>query len=61
MAHENSDNLIRQCGLYAESITEAILNVFDCWLDPALFDSRLEFAIRSWRSSLRKSRRKCVR
>jgi AcrR family transcriptional regulator len=45
---KNSDNLIRQCGLYAESITEAILNVFDCWLDPALFDSRLEFAIRSW-------------
>ncbi len=44
----NTHNLIKQCEAYAESITEAIFNVFDCWLDAALFDSGFEFAIRSW-------------
>jgi AcrR family transcriptional regulator len=45
---KNTGNLVKQSGCYAESITEAIFNVFDCWLDPALFDSKFEFAIRSW-------------
>ena len=45
---KNTGNLAKQSGCYAESITEAIFNVFDCWLDPALFDSKFEFAIRSW-------------
>ena len=45
---KNTQNLVRQCGAYAESITEAIFNVFDCWLDARLFDSGLEFAVRSW-------------
>ena len=45
---KNTQNLVRQCEAYAESITEAIFNVFDCWLDVRLFDSGLEFAVRSW-------------
>lgn len=45
---KNTGNLVKQAASYAESIGEAILNVFDCWLDAALFDSRLEFAVRSW-------------
>ncbi|MDR5859862.1 TetR/AcrR family transcriptional regulator [Halomonas eurihalina] len=45
---KNTQGLVGQTQAYAETITEAILNVFDCWLDPALFDSQLEFAIRSW-------------
>ncbi|WP_111414356.1 TetR/AcrR family transcriptional regulator [Billgrantia lactosivorans] len=45
---KNTQGLVRQTEAYAESITEAILNVFDCWLDPGLFDSPLEFAMRSW-------------
>ena len=45
---KNTGNLIAQSERYADSITEAILNVFDCWLDADLFDSRLEFAVRSW-------------
>ena len=45
---KNTGSLVKQCECYAESITEAIFNVFDCWLDPALFDSKFEFAIRSW-------------
>lgn len=46
--NKNTRNLIAQADAYAESIAEAILNVFDCWLDPDLFDSRFEFAVRSW-------------
>ncbi len=45
---KNTGNMIRQCDSYAETIVEAMLNVFDCWLDSALFDSQLEFAMRSW-------------
>jgi AcrR family transcriptional regulator len=45
---QNTQNLVSQCEAYAESITEAIFNVFDCWLDATLFDSGLEFAVRSW-------------
>jgi len=45
---KNTGNLIRQSEAYAESIAEAMLNVFDCWFDKALFDSQFEFAIRSW-------------
>lgn len=45
---KNTGNLVRQSNAYAESVAEAMLNVFDCWLDQTLFDSQLEFAIRSW-------------
>lgn len=45
---KNTGNLIRQTEAYAATITEAILNVFDLWLLPELFDSRLEFAVRNW-------------
>lgn len=33
---------------YAESRSEAMLNVLTCFLAPGVFDSRLEFAVRSW-------------
>ena len=45
---KNTGNMIKQSEAYAESITEAMLNVFDCWLDKSLFDSQFEFAVRSW-------------
>ncbi|WP_249976553.1 TetR/AcrR family transcriptional regulator [Vreelandella olivaria] len=45
---KNTQGLVRQTEVYAEHIVEAMLNVFDCWLNPLLFDSRLEFAMRSW-------------
>jgi AcrR family transcriptional regulator len=45
---KNSGNLIGKSEAYAETLTEAMLNVFDCWLDPSLFDSQFEFAVRSW-------------
>ena len=40
--------LTAACGAYAETVTEAMLNVIACFLDDATFDSRLEFAVRGW-------------
>ncbi|MGV3551777.1 TetR/AcrR family transcriptional regulator [Rhizobium sp.] len=45
---KNTVNLVRQSEAYAETIVEAMFNVFDCWLDETLFDSQFEFAVRSW-------------
>ncbi len=44
----NTGNLVARAGAYAETIAEALFNLFDCWLDPSLFDARLDFAIRNW-------------
>ena len=45
---KNTGGMVQQSERYAENITEAILNVFECWLNPELFDSQFEFAVRSW-------------
>lgn len=45
---KNTGNWVKQTEAYAETICEAVLNVFDCWLDDRIFDSRFEAAIRSW-------------
>lgn len=45
---KNTGNLVARCEAYAEDIDEAIFNLFDCWLDDALFDSPLDLAIRNW-------------
>ncbi|MCE2565265.1 TetR/AcrR family transcriptional regulator [Komagataeibacter sp. FNDCF1] len=45
---KNTGSIVKQAEAYAETIVEATLNVFDCWLDETLFDARLEFAVRSW-------------
>ncbi|EDZ45719.1 transcriptional regulator, TetR family [Rhodobacterales bacterium Y4I] len=45
---KNTGNLVARTEAYAESIAEALFNLFDCWLDPKLFDARLDLAIRNW-------------
>lgn len=45
---KNTTNLIAQTQKPAQTVTEAALNLCDCWFMPELFDSRLEFAIRTW-------------
>lgn len=45
---KNTGNIVRRAEAYADSLAEAILNVCDCWFDNSLFDSRFEFAVRSW-------------
>jgi AcrR family transcriptional regulator len=44
----NTGAIRNQAEAYAETVAEAMLNLFDCWLDPSLFDTRFEFAVRSW-------------
>lgn len=45
---KNTGNLVARCEAPAATITEAMLNLIDCWVEPRLFDSRLEFAMRTW-------------
>lgn len=45
---KNTGNLIARTKIYAQSISEATLNLFDCWIDPDLFDSRFDLVIRNW-------------
>ena len=45
---KNTGNLERQTGAPSATFAEALMNVMDCWLDVSLFDSRFEFAVRSW-------------
>lgn len=44
----NTGNLVARTEAYAATITEAVLNLFDCWITPELFDARLEFVMRNW-------------
>lgn len=45
---KNTGNLVAQTQAYAETICEAMFNLFDCWIDETLFDARLDLAIRNW-------------
>lgn len=45
---KNTGNLVARAEAYADTIAEAMFNVFDCWLDETLFDARLDLAIRNW-------------
>ncbi|TKZ20524.1 TetR/AcrR family transcriptional regulator [Shimia litoralis] len=45
---QNTGNLVARTEAYAESICEAMFNLFDCWLDSGLFDARLDLAVRNW-------------
>lgn len=44
----NTEAMVRQAGRDAETITEAVLNVFHCIANPDLFNTALDFAIRDW-------------
>jgi AcrR family transcriptional regulator len=45
---KNTRGLVSQSQCYADTVVEAMLNVFDCWLDEKIFDSEFEFAVRNW-------------
>ncbi|WP_334174731.1 TetR/AcrR family transcriptional regulator [Pseudoxanthobacter sp.] len=45
---KNTGSIVRQAEAYAESVTEAVFNVYDCWFNHDMFDSKFEYAIRSW-------------
>lgn len=45
---KNTGSVIKQANAYADTLVEAVLNVSDCWFSDEVFDSRFEFAMRSW-------------
>jgi AcrR family transcriptional regulator len=44
----NTRFIVERAERPAASITQAVLNVFECWLDASLFNPQLDFAIRAW-------------
>ena len=44
----NTGQIQARCAAPAATVTEALFNLMDCWLLPALFDTRLDLAIRNW-------------
>jgi AcrR family transcriptional regulator len=44
----NTAALVAQSEGPADTITEAVCNVFRCVVDPVLFNTRLDFAVRDW-------------
>ena len=44
----NTAILVRHCELPSQTITEAVCHFFRCFVDPDLFDERLDFAVREW-------------
>lgn len=43
----NTRSIVRQCALEAGCINEAACNFFRCFIDPALFNRGLDFAVRA--------------
>lgn len=44
----NTGQIQARCEAPAQTINTALFNLMDCWLDPTLFDARLDLAIRNW-------------
>ncbi|MBD3664120.1 TetR/AcrR family transcriptional regulator [Sulfitobacter sp. TSTF-M16] len=44
----NTGQLVRHAEMPAATITEAVCNTARCWVDTALFNHKLDFAIREW-------------
>ena len=45
---KNTAAIVERAGRPVARISQGVLNIFDCWANPALFDARLDFAIREW-------------
>lgn len=44
----NTAAIQERAGRAADRISQGVLNIFDCWANPTLFDPKLDFAIREW-------------
>ncbi len=44
----NIHPFIQRAERETDTIVDSVLAVFECWVDPDLFDAQLEFAIREW-------------
>jgi AcrR family transcriptional regulator len=45
---KNTAAIVARAERPADTITGAVLNVFECWIDERIFDVRLDRAIRDW-------------
>lgn len=45
---KNTGAFVEACGAYAETVTEAVLNLIAVFYDEAVFEPRLDFALRGW-------------
>ena len=45
---KNTAAIVERASRPAARISQGVLNIFDCWANPDLFDARLDFAIREW-------------
>lgn len=45
---KNTAAIVERSGRPAARISQGVLNIFDCWANPDLFDARLDFAVREW-------------
>jgi AcrR family transcriptional regulator len=44
----NTRSIVIQAEASAATVNEAVCNVFRCWVNPAIFSPRLDFAVREW-------------
>lgn len=49
--NKNTRVIVERALRPAPSVTQGVLNIFECWVDEALFNPRLDFAIRAWARS----------
>lgn len=45
---KNTGPIIERALRPAPTVTKAVCQIFECWVDPQLFDPRLDAAVRSW-------------
>lgn len=45
---KNTNAFLNACDAYAETVAEGVLNLISVFLDEALFEPRLDFAVRGW-------------
>jgi AcrR family transcriptional regulator len=44
----NTCSIVAEAQASAATVNEAVCNVFRCWVNPAIFSPRLDFAMREW-------------
>jgi AcrR family transcriptional regulator len=44
----NTRSIVTQADQPAATVNEAVCNIFCCWVNPAIFSPRLDFAVREW-------------
>jgi AcrR family transcriptional regulator len=44
----NTRSIVSQTEELAATVNQAVCNVFRCWVNPAIFSPRLDFAVREW-------------